>query len=148
MLVVLSCPDCGAPAQGPGTCSYCGATLAPASNEEPPDAWIARAVASLEAGEFGDAWNLTRRRLPSVDHETRNRMLKDGRIVSLLGAWIDEARAERAAGRKLGAIRLVRQHLRIGLAEAKQLVDDDELNSPDFLYRARARIVDDARRNG
>ncbi|MGE0327592.1 MAG: hypothetical protein AB7K71_19580 [Polyangiaceae bacterium] len=143
-LEVLACPRCGADASGAGTCQYCGATLVVKGSVESPDAWIEQAVAARATGKGNGAERLLVD-VGGLTYAEANRFVRDGRLPSLQEDWIRTARRDFDAGKTVHALKALRQHLHIGMADAKALIDSGALNDADFVRRARAMVLKSAK---
>ncbi|MCB9589593.1 MAG: hypothetical protein H6718_29535 [Polyangiaceae bacterium] len=143
-LEVLACPRCGADASGAGTCKFCGATLVLKGSVETPDAWVARAVEAHATGRGNGAERLLVD-VGGLTYAEANRFVRDGRLPSLQEDWIHAARRDLDAGKPVKALKALRQHLHLGMADAKQLIDSGALNAADFVTRARALVLKSAK---
>lgn len=143
-LEVLACPRCGADASGAGTCQYCGATLVVKGSVESPDAWVARAVEAHATGRGNGAERLLVD-IGGLSYAEANRFVRDGRLPSLQEAWIHDARRDLDAGKTVHVLKALRQHLHIGMGDAKQLIESGALNEADFVQRARVMVLKSAK---
>ena len=143
-LEVLACPRCGADASGAGTCAYCGATLVVKGSVEAPDAWVEKAIEAQATGRGNGAERLLVD-VGGLTYAEANRFVRDGRLPSLQEAWIHAARDDLDAGSTIKVLKALRQHLHIGMGDAKQLLDDGVLHEADFVQRARAMVLKSAK---
>ncbi len=141
---MLACPRCGADASGAGTCQYCGATLVVKGSVDSPDAWVERAIEAHATGRGNGAERLLVD-VGGLTYTEANRFVRDGRLPSLQEDWIRTAQRDLDAGKKIHALKALRQHLHIGMGDAKQLIESGALHEADFVQRARAMVLKSAK---
>ena len=111
---------------------------------EAPDAWVEKAIEAQATGRGNGAERLLVD-VGGLTYAEANRFVRDGRLPSLQEAWIHTARDDLDAGNTIKVLKALRQHLHIGMGDAKQLIDDGVLHEADFVQRARAMVLKSAK---